>query len=59
MFGEDDLPGTVLDEDDLPEAVCGEDFLLGAVLGEERERGSRKLNISMEDLETFSDESSG
>ena len=56
MFGEDDLPGTVLDEDDLPGAVCGEDFLLGAVLGEEKGGAG---NISMEDLETFSDESSG
>ena len=36
MFGEHDLPGTVLGEDALPGAVLGEDFLLAAVLGEEK-----------------------
>ena len=58
MFGEHDLPGTVLGEDDLPGTVRvrGEDVLLGAVLGEEKGGAG---NISMEDLETFSDESSG
>ena len=47
MFGEHDLPGTVLGEDGLPWAVRGEDFLLGAVLGEEKGGAG---NILMEDL---------